>query len=124
MSKQAVMEKYTRSGLDISLLKRNVYYVSNESTCRLMQCTVEHGYQDVILDMVIKKSAQLETAKHNHRPGNTVVSKGDVTMAKMIQEFFPKAKLYIVFPNNQSPPIEYDCFTTPGTLPEVICRPD
>lgn len=65
------------------------------------------------------KDAKVVIARHFHTNGSTVVSQGDVDVAKEIQKKSPQAKFYIDIPrSNES--IEYDSQTVPYTLPGVI----
>ena len=65
------------------------------------------------------KDAKVIIARHFHTNGSTVVSQGDVDVAKEIQKKSPQAKFYIDIPrSNES--IEYDSQTEPYTLPGVI----
>ena len=64
--------------------------------------------------------------QHSHTNGSTVVSHGDVGIAKKIQDRFPNAKLYIYAPlkyNLKNPYTQFSRDSKAGKLPEFVVTP-
>ena len=75
---------------------------------------------DYIFSTMLDENSVITQTIHNHSFGNSVVSQGDIDVATKIQNRFPNARFYIVFPNDSMPPKEYDMYSDPGMLDEFI----
>ena len=100
------------NSIDVNGIPQNYIGTSNNENM--------DGSMAYLANKLINNGSVIIDANHNHPNGSMVISKGDVSVAKLIQDVFPRASMKIFSPFEFDNPCQFNKNSNYGEFKEII----